>query len=176
MTKDGNNIIISVKGTIIDPDEPEGPDTPPSPDETIIEIIINNKLTIFTGDEFSVEGIPFKVLDGNTAPYTAEGFYVIEGETKQAGYQVVFEKTPSGGPQVFMVPKDAVIINAWQYQPILNQWLSMGFDETYWIYTEDVIQTINGEEVVYSKYIYNSELWGDPITATEYWRFEVEVK
>lgn len=75
-----------------------------------------------------------------------------------------------------MVPKDAVIINAWQYQPILNQWLGMGFDETYWIYTEDVIQTINGEEVVYSKYIYNSELWGDPITATEYWRFEVEVK
>jgi hypothetical protein len=52
----------------------------------------------------------------------------------------------------------------------------MGFDETYWVYDGEDIQTINGEEVVYTRYIYNSELWGDPIITTEYWRFEVEVE
>jgi hypothetical protein len=51
----------------------------------------------------------------------------------------------------------------------------MGIDETYWIIGETVVRTVNGEEVEYVKYTYNSELWGEPIMAEEYWRFEMEV-
>jgi hypothetical protein len=39
----------------------------------------------------------------------------------------------------------------------------------------EVTKTINNEEMTYTRYVFNSELWGDPIRATEYWRFEMEV-
>jgi hypothetical protein len=67
------------------------------------------------------------------------------------------------------------VVNSYQYQPIIGEWLVMGFDETYWIYAGTEVHNVNGQEVEYNKYTYNSELWGDPIVVTEYWRFEVEV-
>jgi hypothetical protein len=51
----------------------------------------------------------------------------------------------------------------------------MGFDGTYWVESGTATQIIDGQEVTYTTYSYNTELMGDAITATEYWRFEVEV-
>lgn len=175
LEKEGNNVIISATGTIT-PDVPDEPDIPDEPGN-IIEEIIKKAQPVYVGNNGSFEEIPFTVLDGTTANYTDIGFYVIQDLTKQeAGYQLTYLGSATGESQVLLVPTETPIINSYQYQPILNQWLMMGFDETYWIYTGTENVTINGEEFVYNKYEYNSELWGDPIMVTEYWRFEVEVQ
>ena len=185
LERDDNKITISATGTVV-PDEPDVPDVPDVPDEPDVPVvpeegvvanIINKQLPIFTGYGDDLEPHDFVVLDEATASYIEGGFYVKkQGENiVTAGYQVTFYESESGDSQIFSMPKDAVIINAYQYQPTLGQWLAMGFDETYWIYNKDTVQLIGDEEVEYTSYIYNSELWGDPIMTTEYWRFEVEV-
>lgn len=192
LEKEGNDIIISTIGTVVpdepdnpdnpdipdEPDTPETPDTPDVPDtfEEKVEVITQKALPFYTGLGESYEEVSFSVLDGTTANYTDIGFYVIKEPTKQeAGYQLTYPGSTTDETQFLMIPEETPVINSYQYQPALNQWLAMGFDETYWIYTGQEKVIINGEEVVYNKYVYNSELWGDPILITEYWRFEVEV-
>ena len=122
--------------------------------------------------------VAYQQLNPFTANYTDQGFYVTtdaKGEVVQAGYQIVFDANADNATQTFAMYSGAKIVTAYQYQPVMNQWLNMGFDETYWIKTGTETKVINGQEVVYTTYAYNTELMGDVITATEYWRFEVEV-
>lgn len=179
LTQNGNEIIISVNGAIT-PDEPETPDVPdipdiPSEDGTIIDKIVSNEISVYLSHDGVEELVPFKVL-GGSSNHTEEGFYVVSNEEtiENAGYQVTFRASNSDEPQYILIPKEIVIINSYQYVPNLGQWFQKGFDETYWVANGEVTKTINGEEIIYTKYVFNSELWGDPIRTTEYWRFEME--
>jgi hypothetical protein len=74
--------------------------------------------------------------------------------------------------QSILILKDAKIINTYQYSDGFG-WLSQ--PDEYWLVSGEVVKVINGEEFVYTKYTYNSELVDGVITAPEYWRFEMEV-
>lgn len=172
LKKEGNNVIISATGNY----EPDSPDTPDVPPEGGIEEIIEKALPIYISLNGESAEIEFKMLDVNTASHEENGFYIIDTATgKQIGYQLVLEPSIDGKSHTLFVPKSTPVINSYQYQPIIGEWLMMGFDETYWIYTGTEVHNVNGQEIEYNTYTYNSELWGDPIVVTEYWRFEVEV-
>lgn len=192
LQEEDNKIIISADGSVI-PDEPDTPDTPDEPDvpdepvepdepvipeNTVVENIVKNEIPMYFGyiDE-SDEAVAFQTLDGKTAAHTENGFYIIadEGQISQAGYQIVFEPSPNGLDQIIYFPKEVKIINAYQYQPALNQWLTIGFDGTYWVEIGEENKIVGDSEMTYIKYRYNSELMGDPIVIEEYWRFEMEV-
>lgn len=196
LTKIGNKIIISAvevpdNPDIPDvPDEPDVPDVPDVPDEpeepdipdipseegTVIDTILDKQIPVYVeNDGQEVQGA-FNVLD-ETSLYTDQGLYVFttNGKITAAGYQVTFEGSEQEVAQSILILKDAKIISAYQYQIALGQWIPMGMDGTYWIAGEEVTKTINGEEFEYIRYTYNSDLWGEPIMAQEYWRFEMEV-
>ena len=147
--------------------------------QSAVEYIMKNKIPSYSGlvNAESSE-VTYQQLDTATVTYTDQGFYTTtnaNGDITNAGYQMVIEGNTNNMTQTFSMYESAKIITAYQYQPALNQWLDMGFDGTYWIETGTETKLINGEEVVYTTYSYNAELMGDVITATEYWRFEVEV-
>lgn len=147
--------------------------------QSVVEDIMENQIPSYSGladTESTV--ITYQHLDTKVAAYTDQGFYTTtndDGDITNAGYQIVFDGNIDGTAQVFEIYTDAKIVTAYQYQPALNQWLDMGFDGTYWVEAGTETKMINGKEVAYTTYAYNIEMMGDPITATEYWRFEVEV-
>lgn len=184
ISKQGNSIIISAEGVVI-PDKPDNPDKPddpivpdvPSEEGAVVEYIVQNKIPVYIGFDVSGESVKeYQTLNGETANYDEEGFYVIvkNDSIEQAGYQATFPGS-SDSAQSILIPKMATIINTYQYIPSLNQWVHKEFDETYWVNSGETTKEVNGQEYTYVKYVYNSELWGDPIMTTEYWRFEVEV-
>ena len=140
--------------------------------QSVVEYIMENEIPSYTDAE-----VPYQLLDTASVDYTDQGFYITtkDGVITNAGYQMIFYGNTEGIAQTFEIYSPAKIINAYQYEPVLNQWLEMDFDGTYWVETGTNTKTINGEEIAYTKYAYNVELMGDAITATEYWRFEVEV-
>lgn len=147
--------------------------------QSAVEYIMDNSISFYSGvgDGELIE-VAYQRLDTATASYTDQGFYTTtnaEGEITNAGYQMVIEGNTENKTQEFAIYSKAKIVTAYQYQPALNQWLDMGFDGTYWVESGTATKIINGQEVVYTKYSYNTELMGDVITSTEYWRFEVEV-
>jgi hypothetical protein len=94
----------------------------------------------------------------------------------QAGYQLTMEENFDMDPQTFAVPVDATFVRAWQYDEYGTQtWLEQEFPGCYWIPGEIITKTVNGKEIEYQIYRYNVDDIGDCITATEYWRFEMEV-
>ena len=147
--------------------------------KSAVEYIMDGNVPLYNGlDGEGFSEVAYKELDTNTASYTDQGFYTTtnaNGEITNAGYQAVLDGNTNGIAQTFAVYSGARIITAYQYQPALNQWLNMGFDGTYWVETGTDTKIIDGQEVTYTTYAYNTELMGDAITATEYWRFEVEV-
>lgn len=186
LTKTGNTIIISA-GEVEPPDVPEEPDIPDVPDvpddpdipgeeDTAVGKIMAQNIPVYIYHGEVEEEVEYRLLSSATR-YDTEGFYVAtEGSTvKQAGYQVIFEPSESGEAQYVLILKDANIINTYQYQETLGQWSAMGVDGTYWLADGEVTKVVNGVEYTYVKYVYNMELWGDPIMTTEYWRFELEV-
>lgn len=188
LTKRGNKVIISAVEEGTDPDIPDIPDVPDTPDEpdipdipseegTVVDIIIEGKIPVYIENDGKEDEQEFVILENPTS-YKEEGFYVFidNGEITNAGYQVIFEESKDEIAQSILIPKGAKIINTYQYQPSLGQWTSMGTDETYWVAREMIIKTVNGEEIEYIRYTYNSELWGEPIMTEEYWRFEMEVQ
>lgn len=144
-----------------------------------VEEIMSNSIPFYNGVENGeLSEIEYQQLDTDTASYTDQGFYTTtneDGEITNAGYQMVMDGNTEGNTQEFAVYSEAKIVTAYQYQPALNQWLDMGFDGTYWIETGTTTKTIDGKEVIFTTYAYNTELMGDVIVSTEYWRFEVEV-
>lgn len=144
-----------------------------------VDYIIDNSIPFYTGfEDGEASRVEYQQLDTATAEYTDQGFYTTtnaDGEITNAGYQMSFEENTEGIAQTFAVCTTAKIVTAYQYQPALDQWLNMGFDGTYWVEAGTATQIINGQEVTYTTYSYNTELMGDAITAPEYWRFEVEV-
>jgi hypothetical protein len=147
--------------------------------QSTVDYIIENNIPFYSGlDGGESSEIAYQQLDTATAEYTDQGFYTTtnsDGEITKAGYQMTFEGNTDGISQTFSMCATAKIITAYQYQPALNQWLNMGFDGTYWVENGTTTKVINGQEVTYTTYIYNTELMGDAINAPEYWRFEVEV-
>lgn len=146
--------------------------------KSAVDYIMENQIPSYSGsDNEGLVAAAYKEVDANTVEYTEQGFYVAtdNGEITNAGYQMVFDGNTEGNTQTFAMYADAKIITAYQYQPVLNQWLNMGFDGTYWIETGTITKIIDGKEVIFTTYAYNAELMGDVITSTEYWRFEVEV-
>lgn len=144
-----------------------------------VDYIMDNSIPFYTGfEDGEASKVEYQQLDTATAEYTDQGFYTTtnaNGEITNAGYQMTFEENTEGIAQTFAVCTTAKIVTAYQYQPALDQWLNMGFDGTYWVEAGTATQIINGQEVTYTTYSYNTELMGDAITAHEYWRFEVEV-
>lgn len=144
-----------------------------------VEYIMENRVPSYKGIENAgASAVAYQHLDAEAADYTDQCFYTTMddgGEITSAGYQIVFDGNANNMTQTFSMYAPAKIVKAYQYQPALNQWLDMGFDGTYWVETGVETRVINGEEVDYATYSYNVELMGDVITATEYWRFEVEV-
>ena len=144
--------------------------------QSAVQYIMNNEIPSYSGlDGEPLAEVDYQLLDVDTVDYTTQGFYTDDAVTR-AGYQMVFDGNTDGTAQMFAMYSGAKIITAYQYQPVLNQWLDMGFDETYWVETGTVTKTISGKEVTYTIYSYNVDLMGDAMTATEYWRFEVEVQ
>ena len=88
---------------------------------------------------------------------------------------MTFQENTESIAQAFSTCVNAKIVTAYQYHSALNQWLEIGFDGTYWVENGTDTKIINGQEITYTTYVYNTELMGDVITAPEYWRFEVEV-
>lgn len=144
-----------------------------------IEYIMDNRIPSYRGlSGQTIDEVSYQELGSSSADYIDQGFYIAtntEGTITNAGYQMTFDANTDGIPQVFLMPEVAKIITAYQYQPAMNQWLNMGFDGTYWVKGDTVTKHINGQEVTYITYVYNTELMGDAMTAPEYWRFEMEV-
>ena len=149
------------------------------PPKSAVEYIMENSIPSYSGLEGEEPSeIAYRQLDTATANYTDQGFYTTtngQGEITNAGYQITFDGNTENMVQTFSMYEGAKIVTAYQYQPALNQWLEMGFDETYWVESGTDTKMVNGQEVIYTTYSYNIELMGDVITAPEYWRFEVEV-
>ena len=144
-----------------------------------VDYITENQIPFYSGleDSESTE-VVYQQLDTATASHTDQGFYTTtnaNGEITNAGYQVVMDGNTDSIAQTVAICAEAKIVTAYKYEPVLSQWIDMGFDDTYWIETGKATKIIDGKEVVYTTYAYNVELMGDAITATEYWRFEVEV-
>lgn len=190
ITKDGNSIIISADGIVIpdgpdDPDTPDTPDNPDLPDEpseegSVVKEIIINKIPIFVGVENEGEQEKnYQLLDGNTASYKSEGFYVVteNDNIAQAGYQVTFDGARDGNEsgQTILFLNDATIIKAYQYIPSMERWILQELDQ-YWVKDDVVTKKVNDTEYTYVRYIYNVEMWESPIITTEYWRFEIGVE
>ena len=182
LQEEDNKIIISADGSAV-PDKPDVPDVPDepvipdTPEGGVVDVIIKNRIPMFFGYTDGTNApVEFQVLDNETS-HTENGFYIITEKEKilQAGYQIVFEPSPNGLDQVIYFPKDIKIINAYQYQPVIGQWLTIGFDDGYWIENGEETKIMDDKEITYVKYHYNSELMGDPIMIEEYWRFEMEV-
>ena len=181
LSKRGNTIVISAKNGAVNPDEPDIPDIPDEPDipseeGTLVHTIISNEVPVYLIHDGIEEEVQFKLLTGTTE-HTEEGFYVVSNNDtiEKAGYQVTFHASEAGESQEILILKEVNIIESYQYIPNLGQWSAKGFDGTYWVANGEVTKTINNEEMTYTRYVFNSELWGDPIRATEYWRFEMEV-
>lgn len=163
------------------PDEPELPELPDNiPEDSYAAQIIINSIPAFSGTSSAGESeVTYALLDDNTAAYTDQGFYTMTdsktGEV-QAGYQLTMKENFEMDPQTFAVPVDATFVRAWQYDEYGTQtWLEQEFPGYYWIPGEVITKTVNGKEVDYQVYRYNVDDIGDCITATEYWRFEMEV-
>lgn len=147
--------------------------------KSVVEFIMDNRIPFYSGlsGEESSE-IAYQLLDTATTSYTDQGFYTTtnaEGDITKAGYQITFEENLDGVAQTFSMYSDAKIVTAYQYHPALNQWVNIDFDGTYWVESGTDTKNINGQEIVYTTYAYNTEVMGDAITSPEYWRFEVEV-
>lgn len=144
-----------------------------------VDYITENSIPFYSGLEGEESSeVVYQELDTATADYTDQGFYTTtnsDGEITNAGYQMTFNENTENIAQTFAMCTTARIVTAYQYQPALGQWIDMGFDGTYWIESGTETKIINGQEVTYTTYVYNTELMGDVITAPEYWRFEVEV-
>jgi hypothetical protein len=180
---DGGTIISDLPDNPDDPDEPDVPDipdTPSTPEENgIVDYISENKIPIYVGlaGEEASE-VTYKQLNTSTSNYTDQGFYITtnnDGQVTNAGYQLTFKENDESIAQTFSMCADAKIVTAYQYHPTFNQWTDVGFDGTYWVEDGTITITINGQQVIYTTYVYNVELMGDAITSPEYWRFEVEV-
>lgn len=147
--------------------------------KSAVEFIMDNRIPFYNGlDGEESSEVAYQLLDTATASYTDQGFYTTtnaEGGIANAGYQITFEENLDGVAQTFSMYSDAKIVTAYQYHPALNQWVNIDFDGTYWVESGTDTKIINGQEVVYTTYAYNTELMGDAITSPEYWRFEVEV-
>lgn len=160
-------------------DPSHGDDSGSSENKTNVDYIIENNIPFYSGvvgNENSV--VTYNQLDTLTANYTEQGFYTTtngDGKITNAGYQITFEDNGENSTQTFSTYANAKIITSYQYQPAFNQWLNMGFDGTYWVEVGTITKIVNGKEVTFITYAYNSELMGDIITAPEHWRFEVEV-
>jgi hypothetical protein len=147
--------------------------------QSAVEYIIENSIPFYSGlDGAESSEVAYQQLDTATANYTNQGFYTTtneNGKITNAGYQITFEANLDGIAQTFSMYSGAKIVTAYQYHPALNQWVDTGFDGTYWAENGTDTKVINGQEIVYTTYAYNTELMGDAITSPEYWRFEVEV-
>lgn len=147
--------------------------------KSVVDYITTNNIPFYSGLENSEDAeVAYQQLDMATAVHTEQGFYTTtntEGEITNAGYQMVIDGNTEGIAQTLAIYSEAKVVTAYQYEPVLNQWLDMGFDGTYWVEAGKTTKIIDGKEIVYTIYAYNVELMGDAITATEYWRFEVEV-
>lgn len=171
---DGGEIILDV---VDNPTEDDN--STPSDETNVVDYIIKNNIPFYkgiVGKEHSA--IEYQKLDISTANYTDQGFYTetnSNGKITSAGYQITFKENAENIAQTFSICSTAKIMAAYQYYPALNQWLDMGFDGTYWVENGTNTKIINGQEVVFTMYAYNTELMGDAITSPEYWRFEVEV-
>lgn len=147
--------------------------------QSVVEYIMQNYIPAYIGSEGAeFVMVDYQHVDAATVDYTEQGFYTSVDGTNQitnAGYQMVFPGNAEMIAQTFAIYSEAKIITAHKYEPVLNQWIDMDFDDTYWIETGKMTKVIDGKEVEYTTYAYNVELMGDAITATEYWRFEVEV-
>ena len=177
---DGGPIVLTSTDNPSEDDKPDIPDTPSAPEEDgIVEYISKNEIPVYVGlaGEEASE-VEYLQLNTSTSTYTDQGFYITtnnNGEITNAGYQITFEGNDEGIAQTFSMCADAKIVAAYQYHSAFNQWMDVGFDGTYWVEDGTVTKTINGQQVTYTTYAYNTELMGDAITSPEYWRFEVEV-
>lgn len=147
--------------------------------QSVVEFIMANRIPSYSGlDGAQSSEVAYQQLDRDATEYTDQGFYVVTddgGNITNAGYQMIFEGNADGIAQTFSIYSEAKIVTAYQYQPSLDQWLEMGFDGTYWVESGKDTKIINGQEITYTTYSYNVELMGDAMTASEYWRFELEV-
>lgn len=147
-------------------------------DQTVVEFIMANRIPSYSGfDGEQSSEVAYRQLNRDVTEYTDQGFYVaVDGDDiTNAGYQMIFEGNADGIAQTFSIYSEAKIVTAYQYQPSLDQWLEIGFDGTYWVESGRDTKIINGQEITYTTYSYNVELMGDAMTASEYWRFELEV-
>ena len=147
--------------------------------ESVVDYIIDNQIPVYSGlEDLESTEVVYQQLDTAIASHTDQGFYTTanaEGKITNAGYQVIIEGNAENIAQTLAIYTEAKIVTTYKYEPVLSQWVDMGFDETYWVEDGKVTKVVDGKEIVYTTYAYNVELMGDAITATEYWRFEVEV-
>ena len=150
-----------------------------APGKPAVETIIEEQIPAYTGTDMEgINPVTYKQLDTATASYTDQGFYTTtdaSGTITNAGYQLVFEGNSDMDPQSFAIPVDAKIKTTYQYQPAMTSWLDQGFEGDYWIKGDVITKSVNGKDVSYQVYSYNVDGMSDAITATEYWRFEIEV-
>ena len=171
---DGGVIMLDLTDDSIKDDKPGSSD-----DNNIVDYIVENNIPFYSsivGEKPSK--VEYKQLDTSTANYTDQGFSTTtnnEGKITNAGYQITFNANAKNIAQTFSICSNTKIVTAYQYQPVFNQWLDMGFDDVYWIEYGTTTQIINGQNITYTTYVYNVDLMGDAIAAPEYWRFEVEV-
>lgn len=154
-----------------------GVQAPPQPP---VQVILTNRIPAYSGTANTGDTeVAYTELDTSTADYRDEGFYVTKddsGNITNAGYQVAFEGNSEMDAQTFAVPSDAKIVGAYQYDEFgTKTWLEYEFPGSYWVQGDMTEVTVNGETITYQAYSYDVDSVGDAITASEYWRFEIEV-
>lgn len=180
----GENIVLDKENNTITISAMKNPDDPENPGEVVpmvptnIDLIINNKLPIFFGENDFIEQIPFTVQNKSEMAYTDQGLYreAFGSATSSAGYSIIISPAmEADSKQSIFLWEDLNIVNSYQYSEILATYLEMGFDGTYWYEDGTIDLEINDQVFTFKRYSYNKDLIGAPIESTEYWRFELEV-
>ena len=163
--------ILNVGGAPIDPPQP------PEEEDTIVEIIIKNQISAYSGlgDNEAVEGT-FAELEGATTKYNDVGFYTIydDDTLTEAGYQVTTAAGDDGMSPFVLIPEIAEVTHIWQFDDGITQQfniVSIMPDDMY--FYEDGTTTVNGR--VYKIYRWNEDAQGGSMYIPAYWRFEIKI-
>lgn len=171
VTKEDNKIIISATDG-----EPERPNPPLV--YTIIDYIIDNKISCWAGEEGNIQERVFLSFNKEGSYYEDQGLYYTyeNNEYTSAGYQVtIYPASEEDIAQYILILNNAQIKNTYQYAEMFGNYLEMGNDGTYWYADGEITKNVNGKDYIYTIYRYNKELIGAPVESQEYWRLELEV-
>lgn len=145
-----------------------------------IEEVIDNQIPLYSGLDGSMLSHNFKQLDENSNPNDI-GFYVIKNETgiESAGYQLSTPQIFDNDVLVICIPSNVTVTKIWQYDNgITDSWNVVSIlaeDDSYFRVRGTVSKDVDGKDVQYTEYVWNSAAQGGGIVTPCNWRFEIKL-